>query len=86
MTKAADKNVPGIISAQIIADIGRAAFGVQWQPQLARALKVPDQSVRRWTNDGAPVEVLAKLRVLLKDRAEEITRMAQQLDAYDVKD
>ena len=59
---------------------------MQWQPQLARALKVPDQSVRRWTNDGAPVDTLAKLRTLLTDRAEEITRMADQLDAYDVKD
>ncbi len=85
MKKAVDQ-LPGIIPAQVIADIGRAAFGAQWQPQLARALKVPDQSIRRWTNDGAPVETLAKLRMLLTARAEEITRMAAQLDVYDVKD
>lgn len=84
--KKPEKNVAGLISPQVLADIGRAAFGVQWQPQLARALKVPEQHIRRWTNDGAPVDTLAKLRLILTDRTDEITRMAKQLDVYDAKD
>ncbi|MDF3025624.1 MAG: hypothetical protein K0R10_2985 [Alphaproteobacteria bacterium] len=84
--KKPDKNLAGLISPQVLADIGRAAFGVQWQPQLARALKVPEQHIRRWTNDGAPVDNLSKLRLILDGRTEEISRMAKQLDEYDVKE
>lgn len=84
--KKPEKIAIGLISPQVLADIGRAAFGVQWQPQLARALKVPEQHIRRWTNDGAPVDNLAKLRLILSDRTDEITRMARLLDVYDVKD
>ncbi len=84
--KKPEKIAIGLISPQVLADIGRAAFCVQWQPQLARALKVPEQHIRRWTNDGAPVDNLAKLRLILDARTEEITRMARLLDVYDVKD
>lgn len=84
--KKPEKIAIGLISPQVLADIGRAAFGVQWQPQLARALKVPEQHIRRWTNDGAPVDNLSKLRLILDARTEEITRMARLLDVYDVKD
>ncbi|HYD18645.1 MAG TPA: hypothetical protein VEF76_09215 [Patescibacteria group bacterium] len=77
---------PNLIPAQVVADIGRAAFGQQWQPQLARAMKVPEQSVRRWTNDGCPVDMLAKFRKLLDERQVEISRMGSALDGYEIKE
>ena len=83
MTRAPEKMKPGLVSAADIANIGRAAFGQQWQPQMARALKVADQAVRRWTNDGCPTDMLPRLRQMLADRAGEITTIEHALEKYD---
>lgn len=60
------------IPAQILADIGRAVFGQHWQVPLAKALKVHDRTLRRWANDGGPLELTDPLRLILEERQKEI--------------
>jgi hypothetical protein len=60
------------IPSQILADIGRAVFGQHWQVPLAKALKVHDRTLRRWANDGGPLELTDPLRVILEERQKEI--------------
>jgi hypothetical protein len=83
MAKSPEKQRTGFISPQDVADTGRAAFGQQWQPQMARALRLSDQAIRRWTNDGCPVDMLSALRGLLHGRAMEISKAEQELEKYD---
>jgi hypothetical protein len=60
------------IPPNILSDIGRAVFGQHWQVPLAKALKVHDRTLRRWANDGGPLELTDPLRVILEDRQKEI--------------
>lgn len=83
MTRPPEKIRPGFISPQDVADTGRAAYGQQWQPQMARALRLSDQAIRRWTNDGCPSDMLPALRGLLHTRAMEISKVEQELEKYD---
>lgn len=62
------------IPAHILADIGRAVFGQHWQVPLAKTLKVHDRTLRRWANDGGPLELTEQLRIILEDRQKEIHR------------
>lgn len=73
----------GIIPSAIVASTGRAIFGSHWQAQLAKTLRIHDQTMRRWTNDGAPSEISKQLRAVLKERAEEITQALQKLDSLE---
>lgn len=86
MARAPDKIRPGLVSAADIASIGRAAFGQQWQPQMAHAMKIADQVIRRWTNDGCPSDMLPRLRQMLADRAVAISNAEQTLEKYDGAD
>ena len=60
------------IPAHILADIGRAVFGQHWQIPLAKSLKVHDRTLRRWANDGGPLELADPLRIILEERQKEI--------------
>jgi hypothetical protein len=64
----------GSIPPNALAEIGRAVFGQHWQGPLARALKVHDRTVRRWTNDGCPSDLTGQLRAILEERQKEIHR------------
>jgi hypothetical protein len=86
MARAPEKIKPGLVSAADIASIGRATFGQQWQPQMATALKVADQVVRRWTNDGCPTDMLPRLRQMLADRAVAISNAEHSLEKYETAD
>lgn len=70
----------GIIPSALVASTGRAIFGAHWQAQLAKTLRVHDQTMRRWTNDGCPTAMVEHLRVVLKERAEEIARALRDLE------
>lgn len=63
---------PLFIPPATVAAIGRAIFGAHWQSPFAKALKVQDQTMRRWTNDGCPLSLVGAMRTLLQDRAGEI--------------
>lgn len=62
------------IPPHILTDIGRAVFGQHWQGPLARILKVHDRTLRRWANDGCPLEMTEQLRAILEERQKEIHR------------
>lgn len=72
----------GIIPPLAVAETGRALFGPVWQMSLAKAMKVQDQAMRRWTNDGCPTDMAPRMRQLLAARAEEISRAILTLDEY----
>lgn len=63
------------IPPHILADIGRAVFGQHWQAPLAKTLKVHDRTLRRWANDGGPLELTETLRAVLEERQKEIHRV-----------
>ena len=76
---------PGLIPPTTIAEIGRAIFGPHWQAPLARAMKVQEQVVRRWTNDGCPVMLHTKLHDLLNERVADIHRVLGELETFSVE-
>ena len=76
---------PDIIPSATVADIGRAIFGPHWQVPLAKALKVQDQMVRRWTNDGCPAPLMKNLRTILEARATEIQRVLKVLEEFEIE-
>lgn len=71
-----------IIPPVAVAETGRALFGPVWQISLAKAMKVQDQVMRRWTNDGCPKDMGPRMRQLLSARAEEISRAMASLEEY----
>jgi hypothetical protein len=73
-----------IIPPQILAAAGRALYGSHWQSPLAKALKVHDQLMRRWTNDGCPASHASSLGRLLHDRAQEVSDVLMRVSAFDV--
>src|SRR5947199_10229180 len=73
--RASTKVQKGIIPSALIASAGRAIFGAHWQAPLAKTLRIQDQTMRRWTNDGCPTAIVGQLRLVLKERAEEIARV-----------
>ncbi len=76
-----DTSIDGAIPPETIADIGRAIYGPIWQGALAKALKVQEQTVRRWTNDGAPAEIAVPMRLLLAEREADVQRVLGVIDA-----
>ena len=74
---------PTLIPSNIVASIGRAVFGSHWQAPLAKALKIQDQTMRRWTNDGCPASIAATLRTILKERELEIGNALVSLSQFD---
>jgi hypothetical protein len=67
------------LSAETLAEAGRAAFGHHWQVPLAAALKVNERTVRRWAANGAPARLVADLRPLLETKSAEIARVLETL-------
>lgn len=82
-TKKGATEVLTLIPSNIVGNIGRAVFGTHWQAPLAKALKVQDQTMRRWTNDGCPVTAVATLRTILKEREIEIGKALVSLAQFD---
>jgi hypothetical protein len=72
-----------LITPKILSAAGRTLFGSLWQSPLAKALKVHDQVMRRWTNDGCPAMHAPTLDRLLRERAEEISQVLASLAAFD---
>ena len=65
-----------------VGGIGRALFGPHWQAPLARAMKVAEQAMRRWTNDGVPASHAEDLREILAARAKEIQGVLKELEEF----
>ncbi len=72
-----------LIPPATVAAAGRTLFGSHWQSPLAKALKVHDQVMRRWTNDGCPASHAAALEELLRDRAVEIGQVLKNLAMFE---
>ena len=57
----------------LLAAIGEALFGLRWQADISRELKVSDRSIRNWIADNkVQIGVWRDLIVLLADRREVI--------------
>jgi len=54
------------IPPEILAKIGRAAFGDQWKIPMAKALEVDPRKVRIWAKDGAPRWVAETMHPILR--------------------
>jgi len=65
-----DKKIP----PDVLAAVGRAAFGHHWQVPLASALSVSDRHLRRWVKDGAPSHIKQDLLVLMDSSKKELER------------
>lgn len=76
---AADENLK-CIPPDTVAQVGRALFGQQWHLPLAKTLKVPDRTLRRWINDGCPSRLAPALRRILDARKAEIETALTSLD------
>lgn len=71
-----DKEVLGVskpIPPECLIEMGRAAYGDDWQSPLARALNIDEKSLRDWAKNGAPAWVCGQLRGYLNWRAQEIS-------------
>lgn len=77
-----DAQKGGNIPPQIVADFGRSVFGPHWQVPLAKALRIPEQTLRRWTNDGGPQETLPKMMRILAEHETDIARLRVLLGEY----
>jgi hypothetical protein len=62
------------IPPEALAQIGKTAFGYQWQTPLAKTLQVADRTMRRWTHDGAPLRIGRELLTILSAQEESIHR------------
>lgn len=60
----------GAASVRLLARVGAALYGRQWQCELARALDVSDRSVRYWLAGAHPIPrgVWADLLRAIADR------------------
>jgi hypothetical protein len=65
--------------AELLARIGAALYGEQWQSDLARALGVNARTMRRWAVDGAPERIAPELLALVTARGAELASVAAAL-------
>lgn len=58
------------MTADLLREAGEALYGLRWQSDLARDLKVSDRTVRRWDagSHEIPASEWPKIRALLKER------------------
>ena len=67
--------------SRLLADVGEALYGPQWQSALARDLGVSDRTVRRWVAGAYPMPsgVYVDLLRLTLERAQRLDMLADDL-------
>ena len=65
----------------LLARIGRAMYGDQWQTPLSRDLDVSDRTVRHWLSgrNAMPATLRADLLTLLDDREAALDELSREL-------
>lgn len=67
----------------IIADIGQALWGTQWQTDMAKALDVSDRTVRRWVAGTTPIPrgIYADLIRVMTERQADLDDLIERAKA-----
>ncbi len=70
----------------MLAEIGRALHGEQWQRPLARDLGVHERQLRRWITEDSPLPadhgIFPELQELLRRRTRATSEMADALERW----
>lgn len=71
------------VTPSLLAQVGQALYGPQWQSALARDLGVSDRTMRRWAAASAdvPARIGAELLVLVQQRGDALAVLARRLQA-----
>jgi hypothetical protein len=68
------------MNADLLARVGAALYGPQWQSALARDLGVSDRTMRRWaTGERAPERIQSNLLALVNERGKTLAELAKTL-------
>ena len=70
-------------ASDMLADIGRALYGVHWRRPLADALGIEELQIDRWLAGEQPAQgAFGDALILLRRRETEITRTADALEEW----